>query len=513
MMKWAFCAAVLALALFQFSENTADPDLWDHVMVGERIILTRHLPAFEPYSWTARGTPWINHEWLAEVALGGAHLLGGGTGILLLKIVVGFCVFGIALRLGTEDLEWPRKAVAWAVAALAVVEISFGFAARPQIFTAFGLTIELWVLRRMARGKWAWAAVLPFVFVLWVNAHGGVLAGVAVLFVATIAMTIQRAASTPGLIWAWAAAILCPFALLVNPYGFELIRWTVSGVIWLHQRPELEEWHPTDLGWNHAGFFILVILAIAAFALSRQRAALWEMAVCAGLALFGWRSMRNTPLFAIAALAFVPPHLADVLERFQNSYARLAELSRSLQFRQGLSAVLVAAAVGIFVATFALHKQHPLTMEVPKNQYPVAAVEFMRRHNMRGNLLDFFDWGEMCLWELPQCAPSLDGRWETCYPRDLIPEHWKFYNGEPVDKHILDFDKADFALLPANLAGAGVLAKNYHWTAVYFDDLAVVLVRNPKAFPQLATQTTAIQGPADATVGRDAFPNARCPRL
>jgi hypothetical protein len=141
--KWLFCASVLALALYQFSENTADPDLWAHTMVGEHLLLTGKLQKVEPYSWTAPGTPWINHELLAEAALGAAHWLAGGTGILLLKMLVGFLAFGIALRIGAADLAWPQRAVAWAVGALAVVEISYGFAARPQIFTVLGLAIEL----------------------------------------------------------------------------------------------------------------------------------------------------------------------------------------------------------------------------------------------------------------------------------------------------------------------------------------------------------------------------------
>ena len=89
-LKGVFCAFVLALAFYQFSEDTADPDLWAHTMVGERVLLTGHLQRVEPYSWTAPGTPWINHELLAEMALGGAHLLAGGRGIFLLKVLVGF---------------------------------------------------------------------------------------------------------------------------------------------------------------------------------------------------------------------------------------------------------------------------------------------------------------------------------------------------------------------------------------------------------------------------------------
>jgi hypothetical protein len=94
---------VLALALYQFSENTADPDLWAHTLVGEHILLTGKLQNAEPYSWTAPGTPWINHELLAETALGAAHWLAGGTGILLLKMLVGFLDFWHRLE------DWSRR--------------------------------------------------------------------------------------------------------------------------------------------------------------------------------------------------------------------------------------------------------------------------------------------------------------------------------------------------------------------------------------------------------------------
>jgi hypothetical protein len=527
-LKWLWCACVLALAVFQFSENTADPDLWAHTLVGEHILMTGRLQAVEPYSWTARGTPWINHEVLAEITLGAAHRLAGGTGILLLKILAGLLTFGIALRLGGEDLPWPGRAVAWMVGALAVVEISYGFAARPQIFTALGVAIELWLIRRVARGGWGWALALPVLCALWVNTHGGVLAGIVLLLAATAALTVQLfweripalAAGAPaGVVSAravgalWAACVVCPAALLANPYGWELIHWTISGVVWLHQRPELQEWHPAGVSWDHAALFILLALTLVSFLLTHRRRAWWEAAVCAGLAMFAMRSARHTPLFAIAALAFVPPHLADLLARQRGSFARWEEAARRPAARWTAAVLLALLTAGIGAATFTLHKENPLTMEAPKSQYPVSAIAFMRAHGLRGNLLVFFDWGEMCLWELPECAVSLDGRWETCYPRALIPEHWKFYNGEAVDKTILDIDRADLALLPVNLAGAAVLSKKFGWQAVYFDDLAVVLARQPGRFPKLAGERLPVAGPPDAARGRAPFPREPSARL
>src|SRR5690242_13614739 len=147
-LKLWFCAAVLLLAVFQFSENTVDPDLWGHVVFGQHMLQTHSIPKVDIYSWTAGGQPWINHEWVAEIILALFYKAWGGSGILLLKMAVGLAAFAVCLRLGAQSLSWPARFVAWGFAALAVVEISYGFAARPQIFTALFLSLELLLLQQ-----------------------------------------------------------------------------------------------------------------------------------------------------------------------------------------------------------------------------------------------------------------------------------------------------------------------------------------------------------------------------
>ena len=517
----AFVLCVICLAVFQFSENTADPDLWGHVLYGERLLQTGHLDRTDPYSWTAPGHEWINHEILAEAAMALSFRALGGMGLLLLKMVVGLATLFLAISLAARGRNNGTKLVAWAFAALAVVEISFGFAARPQIFTALALVIELLILQQIHKGRHFWALALPPLFALWINTHGGVLAGLLLLFAAAGASTLQDAFRkfAPGfagarleagppratILWLWFSAVLSALALLANPYGLELPRWLVGSVLWL--RPQISEWNPTPFDWNHAAFFFCVALAAIAIFLSRKPWQLWQLAVIVLLAALALRSIRNTPLFCIAALAFVPPHLADVLERFRNHFQGLAESCRCPTRQKILTALLVIASVGSLAATFTLHKQHAITMEAPREQYPVAAVDFIRQHELRGNLLVFFDWGEMCLWELPGSRVSIDGRLDTCYPTEVITAHWKFYNGESFDRATLDVSQATLALLPSKLAGSLALAKQDGWQAVYFDNLAVVLVKNANQFPRLGGLNLPVQGDSSATEGRAAFPD------
>lgn len=513
-LRLAFIVLVASLAVFQFSENTADPDLWGHITFGRQIIHDAAIPRSDLYSWTVRGRPWINHEWMAEIALGGAHQLLGGGGVLLLKMAVGLLTFALAVRLGSEGLSWPARFVTWTVAALAAVEISYGFAARPQIFTALALAAELWLLRRIHAGKWTWAFALPALFVFWINTHGGALAGFALLGLATAATTAQSL-WTKNRAVAKTVAVLClataasAGALFCNPWGIGLLRWLAGSVSWM--RPEIAEWNSTPFGWDHAALYILAALTVFGWLWTRRPVAWWEAAACATFVFLGIKVVRHAPLCGVVVLSLLPHHLADALERFRGSFARL-EAAASQPGLQKCAIILSCfGTVGALIGTFLLHKEHPLTMEIPRSQYPVAAFSFIQEAGLSGKMLAFFDWGEEAIFELPDCPPSIDGRLDTCYPRELIAEHWKLYNGEAVNTNILDFQRADLAIFPLKLAGTAALARRPEWRPVYLDSLAAVLVREPERFPKLRLLTLPVEGPKTATEGRAPFPK-RGPR-
>jgi hypothetical protein len=307
------------------------------------------------------------------------------------------------------------------------------------------------------------------------------------------------------------AAISSYAALLLNPYGQQLIDWLIGSISWL--RPQIAEWNPVPLNWNHVAFFLCTGITMATILLSRRKLQFWEIGVLILLAAAGCRSVRNTPLFCIAALAFVPPHLADALERFKNSFARLMEIFRNATVQKISTALLAAASLGIIFAAGTLHKERAWTMEIPRREYPVAALEFIRQHGLHGNLLVFFDWGEECIWELPESRVSIDGRLDTCYPRDVFAAHWNFYNAEMSRQPVLNLEQADFALLPPNMAGAVMLWKQRGWQPVYSDDAAVVLVKDMKQFPQLAGLQATVHGSSESVKGRAAFPDAPSARI
>jgi len=518
----AFGACVLLLAFYSFTANTADPDLWGHVLFGHRALQTGVLERVEPYSWTAAGAPWINHEVLAELIMALAHRFAGGAGLFWLMTCCGLATWWLALRLGTQRLDRSSRWVAWSVAALAAVEIAFGFAARPQMFTGLALIAQLWLLRRITAGRIGWALALPPLLALWINFHGGALAGCVLLWLAAFATSPLESlagrwlplARTPARVsWTlWLGAAAASLALLANPWGIGLVRWLAASVSLA--RPDIPEWNATPWGWDHAPFFALLVLVAGAWLFSTRPKALWEAAVLGALALAAMLSVRHTPLFCIAALALAPPYMADALQRCQAHLARLVALVRqpAIQVVACLAFSLLAAAM--LLATWHRDRDTLWTMAVPRATYPLAAIEFIQHHELKGNLLVFFDWGELCLWELPDCPVSFDGRLDTCYPLPLIAEHWKFYRGAPFDVAQLDLKQAAVALLP-HMPGAAWLAHQPGWSVAYVDPLAVVLVHDRSRFPGLTTAALTVGAGPEAVAGRARFPDTlpeRCAR-
>jgi hypothetical protein len=514
---WGLRACVVALALFHFSENTADPDLWGHVFFGQRMLALAGVEKSEPFSWTVAGRPWINHEVLAELALGFTHRLAGGRGLLALKFAIGLLTFSLALRLGCRHLGSGGRALAWILAGLSVVEIAFGFAARPQIFTALGLVILLWLITRVAEGSLRWTLALPPLFLVWFNTHGGALLGLLLLAAAAGAFTLE---------WVWCrarqeesatagrqsftlalAGLGSALTMFLTPWGFSAPQWLLQSVAWT--RPTIQEWNPTPIGWDHAPLFLLTTIALATFLTvpRTRRRPLWPWIVLLLLGMAALRHVRHVPLFAIAAMALLPAPLLAALEWLHKRTPRLASLAGSTAFRTLSTVLLSVAAMSILTASPIIRGTHRLTMEIPRDQYPVTAVEFIKQARIEGNLVVWVDWGEMCIWELPACPVSIDGRLDTCYPMTLIAAHWRFYSGEMEIGPDLDLRQADLALMPVGLKGWQAIAQLPDWKPVYRDQLAELWVRDPGRFPELLKRPYPVQPSPQATLGRSSFPD------
>ncbi len=514
---WAFLFAVLAFAWLRFSDNTADNDLWGHVLYGQRNWSAGRIERTETLSWTAAGAPWINHEVAAEVVLGLVHRQAGGSGLWLFMVAMAAVTTGWALLAGGGRNPLQR----WTALALFAASVNFvalGYAVRPQLFTMLALVALLAALRRFLDGQVRWGFLVPPLFACWVNLHGGFLAGWLLLLTACALEITARlgllpisgprsgqAARVPAIAL---VAVGSTLALALNPWGFHLIGWTIETL--RLPRPQITEWQMMPLSAAGAPFYVILAVSTAAWLVSREPRRAWEAAALALLGLMSILHQRHAPLFGLANLMLTPPHLADAARRFEPRCSGLLAAVRRPLAQIAVGGALGASGVVCLIASISPPREHPFTIEVPRDTYPVAAISFIRAHQLAGNTITFFDWGEQVLWELPANPVSFDGRLDTVYSKEIMDAHWRLYAGQAPGPS-LDLTRAELALLPTGSAGVSWL-RNAGWTLVYRDPLASVLLRDPAHYPPLAATALPVSGSLQAVQGRAPFPDAP-PRL
>jgi hypothetical protein len=513
--KWlrrAFFFAVAAFAWWRFSENTADNDLWGHVLYGQRMLHLGAIEMRETLSWTAAGLPWINHEVLAEVVMGLAHQLAGGTGLWILMMGLASITLGLAWHAGAGT-DRTRRLIAAALLALSTNSIALGYSMRPQLFTYLFLVILLLALRCLFSTRSVrWAFVLPLLLALWANTHGGFLAGwlivmvtVTVEVVGSFRPTLLRrlrcepAGLKPLLLVN--IALGSTLALAANPWGLKLVQWTFETI--RLPRPDIYEWRPMPLALASAPFFSVLLLGALAWAISRQPRRLWEMAVWVMLGLMAIQHQRHAPLFGLASLVLLPVHLQDLLTRLAAGTVALRAAIQRPAIAVVSALVLLASGSWCLQASRSVPRQYPFRMEVPRALFPVSAIEYMRAHDLTGNTFTFFDWGQQVLWELPDNPVSFDGRLDTVYPKEIMDAHWRLYAGEDpgLDLPLL---YAKYALLPTGSRSVILLASK-GWSVLYEDPLATVLTSRPHPPAKLSLSFEASR---QAVSGSVPFPDA-----
>jgi hypothetical protein len=423
---------VVLIALPIMVRTVADPDLWGHTRFGLDMLATHTLPSDDPYSFT-QDIPWINHEWLSELIMGGAYRAAGPIGLVVLKAALVATFF--ALMAGAYASASPLVSgpalflVAWGTAYVTST-------LRPQLWTLIGVALICRLLMTAPR-PW-WLLALPTLFVVWVNMHGGWIVGAGLLVVWTSVQICRRGA--PRALIA-AVALLSGLATLVNPYGWQM--WAfLAGTVRMSR--DITEWRPLltlpVLDWMP---WLLVVIGVTVCAFSKPRPPLERLAMTAMLAYAALRVARTAPLCVVAAVLLMRP---SVLATRFNVPLTFDPPSRSAL--RGLTVALLALVVISGAVMTRLARCIPIAGDWSPD---LVAGQALIESNVRGKMVTWFDWGEYTLWHLGGgLRVSMDGRRETIYSDTVLEEHFALYEGTPEGVAYLQRLGPDYVWLPAS---------------------------------------------------------------
>ncbi len=464
--------AAIAL-LSMFSGEVGDADTWFHLRTGAYVVQNHKLPAPDPFSWTTyMGQPAypgeettrdlnLKHEWGAQVILYLVYAAGGFPAMVIFKAC---CLTFLCGMVGW--VVWRRTnrfylAVAAAMAAGMIAQTTA--ADRPYLVTYVFLAITLWILERR-RPLW----LLPPLFILWANAHGGYFMGWVLLGGYCGEALFQRLRGRPpeDEKTLWTASLLAILASGLNPTYFNVIPGLFAYQHSTLQR-SLKEWHSPAL-WPPSWYSCLLAAAAIVLLWAWRRVRVSDVLLFAVFAAMSLMAQRNVIFVGIIA----PIVIATYLPEWKRPLPQFAEFAVPL--------VLLA------IAAQRIASGEAFQLRAADWQYPAGPVKFLKDHNVTAPVFNIYEWGGYLMWAgYPELKTFVDGRAlnESVF-RDYMKIALNYRDAQPLlDKYGVqvlvlqgfEYWRGTVYMLSAALADPS----QSKWKLVYQDKTAMVFMRQP----------------------------------
>ncbi len=463
--KLALILVILSFFLFAFSSTKADPDLWGHLKFGQDILSNLSVPRYDSYSYSSYGAPWINHEWLSELILYIIFILSKGLGLVIFKLFAGLSIASLIYISLSKNTKSVYLKLVFMILCFSI--LWSGFAIRPQIFTFLFFTLLIFLLDRFENTEDnRWIYCLPVIFLLWPNLHGGFITGVGFLLLYCL-FKIRERKFTKGLA---NITVLSLLATLVNPYGIGFYSFTLRAISM--PRPRITEWQMVPLGLTYVNYFALCAIAALGFIFSKRRRSYFEASAILIALYFSFIHKRHVILLIILVLMYVPKYIDSFAGKW---FARVEN-----RFSQKVFIPIFAALSLYFLLTLFYSGNRLFTLVIPREEFPVNAVTFIKQNNISGNIFSNFNWAQMCIRELsPASKVFLDGRYETVYSDSLIQGYCDVVFGKRGYKDFLaGFPETDIMFLQKGEVLTESLAKDREWIKVYSSTVAEIFLKN-----------------------------------
>ena len=509
----AVMVLVLLYAALAGLRTVSDPDTGWQLASGRYIVQHRRIPSTDVLSYTARDGEWI-YPPLAELVLYGLYALGGFAALSWLNSIA--CLATVAIAFSAET-----GLAAILLAILAIPRIADRTAPRADLFTTLLFAALLATLWRHFRGRYAPLWLIPLLMVIWVNAHPGFVAGLALLAgyasleLLEFAFAERRGAPVGRLRRAapWLLAALP--ATLCNPWGWNIYTTVIrqeqaQGV---HENV-LAEWKHTPisfetlsqaLDWRNAnsGYWWLLVAAGIAAVVALKRKQLGAAALLLAAGYLSLRHLRFQALFAIVTIVVAAPYFSGWFKSGRSGLS--AGVKRRTKHERpepvatrmwptvaflGLCVVLITIrAYDLFSERTYLSGGEPNVFGAGiSSLYPEQAAEFVLREQLPGNVFNEYNMGGYLAFRLgPRYLDYVDGR-AIPFGELMFEEREVMRQSPDSAAWQQEADQWGINTLFFSVAryGTGGLARtqvqqfcaSQAWKPVYLDEVGAVFVRN-----------------------------------
>jgi hypothetical protein len=487
---WQLMVTLLFVAIFAMAVRPpADTDTWWHLKSGELMWETGHLLRVDSFSHTVAGEP-ILYPPFFQILLWLLYQPIGVAGLALMVAAVVVSSFAL-VYLQCDG----RPYVAAFATLLGAIASSVIWAARPQMVSLLLTATVTWLLYRYKtsrNSRWLWP--IPFLVALWVNLHGGFV--IAFLLMGTSLtgewlnqLTAHPKATPPLRIRPLMLILLVSLpAVLLNPNTFKMIPYAFQTISIGPLQDFIQEWAaPNFHTLQFHPFIWLLLLTMAAMGLSRTRVDWTDLLL---VSLFGYMSLlaaRNVALFAVVTPPVLTRHAVSALDDLAENQrlSWLAALTHSLRpspprgalaLLNAMLLVVILAGAATKVGIELVRLQAP---EVWGQGLPLQATEFLREHELPGEMFNTYNWGGYLIWSLyPDKPVFVDGRTDLyAFNSEVLEDYAQVHWVRPGWAQILDRYGVGYVITERTGLLDAMLGEVGTWKVVYQDDLAVIYAR------------------------------------
>jgi hypothetical protein len=480
-----FVSLFLLLSFFINKGLLNDCDTGYHIRAGEYIIDTLSIPKHDIFSFISPPLPWTAHEWLSEVIMAAIHRAAGLTGIVIFFSFMISLVYYLMFRI-IRAYNGNILAASF-ITLLVLVTSQMHWLARPHIFSLVLMVVWYCLLDKYQYQHEDYLYLLAPMMLLWVNLHGGFLAGfilIGIYLVGNFVMFItsedskrdlhREKARKLGLL-----TVVCLLVCLINPYTYHILLFPFKLTSNKFLMDHVSEFLSPNFHIASIIFFeFFMLLALTLFALSRIRLNIIEITMVILFTHMSLYSVRYIPLFAIIIAPVLVRQAEHILKRADGKFAgflrkRSSNISTIDASARGCLWPIFAVVLVVFAA--AKGKTEHNFNEKAK---PVAAVEFLKKETLHGNMFDNDEFGDYIIYAAwPQYKVFFDGR-SDMYGTDIFKEYYKIiYFKQGWEKTIEKYD-ITWIIYNANSVFSRFLLQNDDWKLIYADRVANIFLKD-----------------------------------
>ncbi len=464
-----------------------DGDTGWHIRTGEYILRTFSIPKADIFSFITPPPSWIAHEWLSEVIMASIHSLFGLTGIVIFFSLVFASIFYFTFRM----MRARKGNILLDLLAVLLVTGSSAIhcLARPHIFSlgfflAFYAILNAFHYKNVNR-----LYLLPPLMLLWVNMHGGFIIGFVLVGLYSLSnlvtsygspgiekMTHVRKAKVLAL-----AGTGCLIASLINPNGYHILAFPFTLISTKVFVNNIQEYLSPDFhNINVMAFKLLIYSAIAVFAVSRRKLDFLELILVLLFLHMSLTSVRHIPLFGIIVGPILAAHAAALLDQADGRLALF--INKKAAGIEAIDAgnngpVLPVVAITAVIVSGLLGG---LQYNFDDRTKPVAAVDFLGRENIGGNMFNDMQFGDYTIYARPTYKVFIDGRLDM-YGTGQFEDYLKVFTISPGWEETLQKYNINWVFIGANSPLSRMLSGKKVWRLIYTDKVADIFVRNSSA--------------------------------